>query len=200
MLIGAFLLGVVGPVIFKLARQAYRSRISDKEGLCVSDKEATRFQLAGPCRGFDMSTCGCLSVALLLSLVELCFGVSILCTLGDDDTGTDIAKGAMLAALGCLSLIVVAGFMRKAHLHKASGPEVAEVERLYGKYDPQKLPQIETWIMTYGKKELLEIVQKKYAAQEAATPAAVALKVPGVARVPFARSDRGSESGACSTT
>jgi hypothetical protein len=106
----------------------------------------------------------------------------------------------MLAALGCFSLIVVAGFMRKAHLHKASGPEVAEVERLYGKYDPQKLPQIETWIMTYGKKELLEIVQKKYAAQEAATPAAVALKVPGVARVPFARSDRGSESGACSTT
>jgi hypothetical protein len=83
-LIGAFLLGVVGPVIFRLARQAYRSRISDKEGLCVSDKEATRFQLAGPCRGFDMSTCGCLSVALLLSLVELCFGVSILCTLGDE--------------------------------------------------------------------------------------------------------------------
>jgi hypothetical protein len=55
-----------------------------------------------------MATCGTLSVALLLSLVALGYGVGILCTLGDGVNGNeqnDIVNGAMLAAFGCLSLL-----------------------------------------------------------------------------------------------
>jgi hypothetical protein len=45
-------------------------------------------------------------------------------------------------------------------------PKVAEVKRLYGKYNPEKLPDVPTLLAKYGEDKLCAMVRKKYEAQE----------------------------------
>ena len=69
----------------------------------------------------------------------------------------------------------------------AGGPkpslERAEVDRLYGKYNPEKLVDVDTLVAKHGEVKLLGMVRKKYREQEGGGQApcsacGVALEVP----------------------
>jgi hypothetical protein len=64
---------------------------------------------------------------------------------------------------------------------------VAEVNRLYGKYNPEKLVDVASLVEKYGDKKLLGMVQKKYKKQEMATPAVTPAAVRGGHNVIFPR-------------
>jgi hypothetical protein len=51
------------------------------------------------------------------------------------------------------------------------GPKVAEINRLYGKYSPEKLADVPGLVQKYGEDQLLAMVMKKYREQEVAAAA-----------------------------
>jgi hypothetical protein len=51
-------------------------------------------------------------------------------------------------------------------------PQIAEINRLYGKYNPEKLADVPTLVGKYGPDQLLAMVRKKYKQQEGGSPAA----------------------------
>jgi hypothetical protein len=50
-------------------------------------------------------------------------------------------------------------------------PERVEVDSLYGKYNPEKLGDVDTLVAKYGEVKLLAMVRKKYAEREAGAAA-----------------------------
>jgi DNA-binding protein Fis len=58
-----------------------------------------------------------------------------------------------------------------------TSPKVAQVQRLYGKYNPEKLADVPGLVGKYGEDKLLAMVMKKYKEQEEAAAAGAAFTV-----------------------